>query len=84
MSNLLQRRWRQLRHKVKYRIRDMRTFTHPGVKLAIVAVLIIAALVAVIYALRSDPANHPPAGSAPHSSSAPAFSAPPVGDLTLL
>lgn len=80
MSNLLQRRWRQLKHKVKYRIRDMRTFTHPGVKLAIVAVLIIAALGAVIYALRSDPANQPPPAE-PHSDSAPGFSAPPLGDL---
>lgn len=82
MSNLLQRRWRLLRHKVKYRIRDLRTFTHPGVKLAIVAILIIAALGAVIYALRSDPANQPPPGE-PQSSSVPGYSAPPLGHLAV-
>jgi hypothetical protein len=60
----------------------MRTFTHPGVKLAIVAILIIAALAAVIYALRSDPANQPPPAE-PQSSSAPGSSVPRLGDLAL-
>jgi len=60
-DTLLYKRWRSLRRKLRTRVQDAKTFTHPAVKIILMAILIAATAAAVIYALREDPANHPPA-----------------------
>lgn len=80
---LLQRRWRSLRRKVRHKIHDAKTFTHPGVKVGIVAVLILATAAAVVYAMKSDPANHPPEiPTDSNSMSVPVSPQPALGVLT--
>jgi zona occludens toxin (predicted ATPase) len=61
MANLLTHRMRRLKRRVKQKLHDLRTFTHPAVKIAIVVVLIALTVAAVVYALRSAPANEQPA-----------------------
>ncbi|GAA1691262.1 hypothetical protein MMUR_55670 [Mycolicibacterium murale] len=60
-DTLLYKRWRSLRRKLRTRVQDAKTFTHPAVKIILMAILIAATAAAVIYALREDPAKHPPA-----------------------
>lgn len=60
VDSLLQKRWRSLRRKVRHRVQDAQAFTHPAVKFVIVAILAAITIAAVVYALREDPANHPP------------------------
>ncbi len=60
-DTLLYKRWRSLRRKLRTRVQDAKTFTHPAVKIILMAILIAATAAAVIYALRGDPANHPQA-----------------------
>jgi hypothetical protein len=61
MANLLTHRMRRLKRRIKQHLHDLRTFTHPAVKIAIVVVLIALTVAAVVYALRSAPANEQPA-----------------------
>jgi hypothetical protein len=59
-DTLLYKRWRSLRRKLRTRVQDAKTFAHPAVKVILMAMLIAATAAAVIYALREDPARHPP------------------------
>lgn len=77
-DTLLYRRWRSLRRKLRTRMQDAKTFTHPAVKIVLMAILIAATAAAVIYALREDPAKHPPAEVGAPSAHTVAVSAPPA------
>jgi hypothetical protein len=82
-DTLLYKRWRSLRRKLRTRVQDAKTFTHPAVKIILMAILIAATAAAVVYALREDPANHPPAEVGAPAAHAVAVDAPTL-EATLL